>query len=442
MDVPDVRYARAGGVSIAYQVAGEGEHILILAPHLCEIESLWEMPQIRRFLDVLLERVCVAVFNARGTGLSDRPRAVTLEARMDDIGVVLDAIGLVRAPLLGVATGANSCALFAAAHPDRCERLILSHAYPRSIQGLDYPHGVSKEHFLAGMRDISERWGDREFLEDFFRGNEPILATHDEELDRAITGYRRAVSPAGAVDFYRLNFETDVTGVLSSIRVPSLVLHTERDRDVAAYLGARIPESQVVELHELGGSPYSEEAAAAVLGFLEGQVVPTVPDSVLATVLFTDIVGSTEHAARAGDRAWSEVMTRHHADVRRELARHRGAEVDTAGDGFFCRFDGPARAIACARRIVIGATELGLQLRAGIHTGECELVGEKVAGIAVVTGARISSLAAPGEVLVSSTVCDLVAGSGLVFEDRGEHELKGVPGTWRLKAVVEPEGQP
>ena len=436
MDALDVRYARAGGVAIAYQVAGDGEQTLVVAPHLCEIESLWEVPHLRRFLEVLLEQVRVVVFNARGTGLSDRPRTVTLESRMDDVAMVLDAIGVARAPLLGVATGANTCALFAATHPDRCERLVLTHAYPRAIQSADYPHGMSEEDFLAEMREIGERWGDRDYLEAFFRGNEPELATRNADLMGAIKGYRRAVSPAGAVDFYRLNFEMDVTGVLSSIRVPTLVLHTSRDREVAGYLGAKIPDSQVAELHDLGGSPYSEEAAATILGFLRGEVVPAVPDSVLATVLFTDIVGSTEHAAQVGDRAWSDLLSRHHTEVRRELARHRGVEVDTAGDGFFCRFDGPARAIACARRIVEGASELGLEVRAGIHTGECELVGEKIAGIAVVTGSRISSLAAPGEVLVSSTVKDLVAGAGLMFEDRGAHGLKGVPDVWRIYKVA------
>jgi class 3 adenylate cyclase len=436
MDAPDVRYARAGGVAIAYQVAGDGEQTLVVAPHLCEIESLWEVPHLRRFLDVLLEQVRVVVFNARGTGLSDRPRTVTLESRMDDVAMVLDAIGVARAPLLGVATGANTCALFAATHPERCERLVLTHAYPRAIQSAEYPHGMSEEDFLAEMREIGERWGDREYLEAFFRGNEPVLATRDPDLMGAVTGYRRAVSPAGAVDFYRLNFEMDITGVLSSIRVPTLVLHSSRDQEVAAYLGARIPDAQVSELHELGGSPYSDEAAATILGFLRGDVAPAVPDSVLATVLFTDIVGSTEHAAQVGDRAWSDLLNRHHTEVRRELARHRGAEVDTAGDGFFCRFDGPARAIACARRIVEGASELGLEVRAGIHTGECELVGEKIAGIAVVTGSRISSLAAPGEVLVSSTVKDLVVGAGLTFEDRGEHGLKGVPDAWRIYRVA------
>jgi class 3 adenylate cyclase len=186
----------------------------------------------------------------------------------------------------------------------------------------------------------------------------------------------------------------------------------------------------------LAGSPYSPEAADAILEFMRGEAVTAIPSSVLATALFTDIVGSTERAAEVGDRAWRDLLTRHHADVRRELVRHGGKEVDSAGDGFFCRFDGPARAISCACRIVEDAAELGFDVRAGIHTGECELVGDKLAGISVVTGSRISSLAAPGEVLVSSTVKDLVAGSGFSFDDRGEHELKGVPGRWRLYAVV------
>lgn len=355
---------------------------------------------------------------------------------MDDIGMVLDDVGIPRASLLGVATGANACALFSATHPERCERLILTHAYPRAVSGSEYPYGTSEHEYLAVMREIGERWGDREFLEDFFRSREPVVARREADLEGMVRTYRMAVSPAGAVDFWRLNYETDITGVLSSIRRPTLVLHARGDREVAAYLGSRIAEAEVIEIHELGGSPFSSEAAAAVLGFLRGETVPAIPDSVLATLLFTDIVGSTERAARLGDRAWSSLLARHHADVRRELARHRGDEVDSAGDGFFCRFDGPARAIACARRIVEGARALELDVRAGIHTGECEVVGQKIAGIAVVTGARIAALAGPGEVVVSSTVKDLVVGSDIRFEDRGEHELKGVPSTWRLHAVV------
>jgi class 3 adenylate cyclase len=236
--------------------------------------------------------------------------------------------------------------------------------------------------------------------------------------------------------------ETDIVGILSSIRVPTLVLHRPDDptnvtdgAGPAHLVAERVRGSRKVVLGS-DGSTFSEEAVDAILEFLGGEAPRPVPDSVLATVLFTDLVGSTERAAELGDRAWRDLLTRHHADVRRELARFRGEEVDTAGDGFFCRFDGPARAMACARAIVEGAREHDLAVRSGIHTGECELVGDKIAGIAVVTGARISSVAAPGEVLVSSTVKDLVAGSGFSFDDRGEHELKGVPGTWRLYAVA------
>ena len=215
---------------------------------------------------------------------------------------------------------------------------------------------------------------------------------------------------------------------MGSIRVSTLVLHRQPHRDEARYVAARIPQATVVELGGEGVWLYADDVADAVLSFLRGEALPSVPDSVLATVLFTDLVGSTERAAELGDRGWRDVLDRHHARVRSELGRYRGTEVDSAGDGFFCRFDGPARAIACASRIVEGANELGLEVRAGIHTGECELVGDKIAGISVVTGSRISSLAGPGEVLVSSTVKDLVAGSGFAFEDRGEHDLKGVPG--------------
>jgi class 3 adenylate cyclase len=237
-----------------------------------------------------------------------------------------------------------------------------------------------------------------------------------------------------------MSIETDITDVLGSIRVPTLVLHPLGDpHGQVRYVADRIPQAEVVAIGGAGRWMYTDEVADALLSFLRGETAPWVPDSVLATVLFTDLVGSTERVAELGDRGWREVFERHHAQVRGELGRYRGTEVDSAGDGFFCRFEGPARAIACARRIVEGASELGLEVRAGIHTGECELVGDKIAGISVVTGARISSVAAPGEILVSSTVKDLVAGSGFAFEDRGEHELKAVPGVWQLYAVASAE---
>ena len=435
VDVPDVRYARAGGVAIAYQVVGEGPRDLVYAPHLTDLYCLWHAPYLRAFLDRLVREVRLIVFNPRGTGLSDRPRNVTLEARMDDIAAVLDAIGSERATLFGVATGANVCALFAAMYPERCDRLVLSRPYPRATRSESYPYGPTEEQLLTWIRETRERWGDRAYLESYFRSNEPALAESQEDLDWSIWQHRLAVSPAAAADFGRLALETDITDVLGSIRVPTLVLHREDERGVAGFVADRIRDVRTVELRGLGGSPYSADAADALLEFVRGETRPAVPDSVLATVLFTDLVGSTERVAGLGDKAWRKLLQRHHAAVRGELARHRGVEIDTAGDGFFCRFDGPARAIACAQRIVEAARTLELEVRAGVHIGECEVAGDKIAGIAVVTGARISALALPGEVLVSQTVRDLVAGSGFAFEDRGEHELKGVPGTWRLYSV-------
>ena len=249
---------------------------------------------------------------------------------------------------------------------------------------------------------------------------------------------RLALSPSAAADFFRMWMETDITDVLSSIRAPTLVIHYANDdeaRGIASYVTERIRDARALEM----GAEwllYAVENADAVVDFARGAVRTEVPSSVLATVLFTDLVGSTERAAELGDRAWSELLAEHHRRVRQDLARYRGVEIDTAGDGFFCRFDGPARAIACAQAIAGSAELLELRVRAGVHTGECEVIGEKIAGLAVNVGARISSLAAPGEVLVSSTVKDLVAGSGVEFEERGEHELKGVPGTWRLYAVT------
>ena len=279
-------------------------------------------------------------------------------------------------------------------------------------------------------------------MEEFARQVAPEIAADPEELDVFVWTSRLALSPTAAADWTRLGMETDIVDILSSIRVPTLVLHppaaTEATHGVgpATFVAERIRGSRTVALYSDQSSALSQEAAEAILDFLRDEAPPAVPDSVLATVLFTDLVGSTERAAELGDRGWRDVLTRHHADVRGELGRYRGLEVDSAGDGFFCRFDGPARAMACARAIVEGATTLDLAVRAGIHTGECEVVGGKIAGIAVVTGARISSLAEPGEVLVSSTVKDLVAGSGFSFIDRGEHQLKGVPGRWRLYAVA------
>jgi class 3 adenylate cyclase len=361
---------------------------------------------------------------------------MTLESRVDDLNAVLDAVEQERAAIFGGDVSANVCALFAASFPERCDRLVLFVPHARALRSDSYDWGPTEEEALEWIREWRTSWGDRDQLEEFARALfHPEITDEEGFLDWFVKERRLAASPAAAVEFARMATATDITAVLGSIRVSTLVLHRRSHRDTARYVAAHIPQATVVELGGEGIWLYADDVADAVLSFLRGEAVPLVPNSVLATVLFTDLVGSTERAAELGDRGWRDVLERHHAHVRSELGRYRGTEVDSAGDGFFCRFDGPARAMACARAIVEGAKALDLEVRAGIHTGECELVGEKIAGIAVVTGARISSLAAPGEVLVSSTVKDLVAGSGFSFAERGEHELKGVPGTWRLYAV-------
>ena len=442
MDIPEVHYARSGGVAIAYQLIGDGPQTLVYSPPVTNLYSLWQFPRVESFLRRLSEAARVVVFNPRGTGLSDRPPNVTLESRVDDVTAVLDATGCARAAIFGADTSANVCALFAATYPERCDRLALFVPQARVVRSHAYPYGFPEEQGLDWIREWRESWGDRDFLEDFARDIFDTSLIEDESfLDWFVWDRRLAVSPAGAAEFVRMSMETDITDVLGSIRVPTLVLHPREQgwRDVARYVADRIPKAVVVELGRTGRWVYANDVADALLSFLRGEATPWVPDSVLATVLFTDLVGSTESVVELGDSAWRDVLERHQAGVRSELGRYRGTEIDSAGDGFFCRFEGPARAIACARRIVESASELGLQVRAGIHTGECELVGEKIAGISVVTGSRISALAAAGEVLVSSTVKDLVAGSGFTFEDRGEHELKGVPGVWRLYVVASGE---
>ncbi|HUG64006.1 MAG TPA: adenylate/guanylate cyclase domain-containing protein [Gaiellaceae bacterium] len=433
MDVPDVQYARSGDVAIAYQVVGDGERDLVLLPFLANIFSLWRLYGFADFGRALARGRRLIVINPRGVGLSDRPRGFTIESRMDDIRAVMDAVGSERASLLGLAESAATCAVFAATYPERVDRLILFTPYVRGAADDE-----ARARMLERTRLERERWGDRAYHEELGRVLNPQWADNQEYLDGVVWHHRLTASPATIVEFRRMQLDLDIADVLPAVRVPTLVLGKKQMREEAAEVAAGIPGAEHVEIPGQGFAIFENEfGLEAIDAFLQGTLPRRIPDTVLATLLFTDLVGSTERAAALGDREWRDVLTRHHADVRRELARYRGEEVDTAGDGFFCRFDGPARAMACARAVVEGAKELDLDLRAGIHTGECELVGDKVAGIAVVTGARISSLAAPGEVLVSSTVKDLVAGSGFAFVERGEHELKGVPGTWRLYAVAD-----
>jgi len=436
MAFPDVRYARAGGVAIAYQVIGDADETIVYAPHLTNIYLLWQGKYTARFLQRLTEGARLIVFNPRGTGLSDRPRNVTLEARMDDVTAVLDAEGLGRATLFGVGESANVCALYAATFPERCERLVLFSPYARLTRSETYPAGISEDEALARMRATREQWGERPFLRAIAAAVDPRLLENEEDFDWFVWMHRLSASPAAAADWVRMAIETDITDVLGSIRVPTLVLHREDASEDALFVAERIPRVTVRQLGGVGIGPYDDAAADALLAFVHGNAALAVPDTILTTVLFTDIVGSTDIAVELGDRRWAETLDEHHRAVRRTLATFRGLEVDTAGDGFFCRFDGPARAIACARVIVEDARQAGLQIRAGVHTGECELRGDKVAGLAVHVGARVAAAATAGEVLVTQTVCDLVAGSDLIFEDRGEHQLRGIPHRWHLYAAT------
>ncbi len=445
MDVPDVLYARSGEVAIAYQVIGEGPVDLVFVRGVTgDLLSTWDQPLLVRHVIGLAAFSRVLMLDKRGTGLSDRTTALpTLETRMDDLRAVMDAAGSERAVLWSAHEGSRLAALFGATYPDRTIGLVLFDPEPRGLRGDDYPWAPTEVEWRERLRAIRDGWGTREYLERLAAELAPTLA-HDAEF-RAwfVTHMRRSLSPGAALAFHRMTAEADVSEVLAAIRVPTLILHRPSMVGPADYVKRRIPQAEVVELVGLRDSyTWADDAAHELTieetqRFVSGLVVAREPDRVLATILFTDIVGSTQTAANVGDSAWRELLARHHAVVRGLLARHRGEELDTAGDGFFAAFDGPGRAIQAACAIRDEVRSLGLEIRAGLHTGECERVDGKLGGIAVSIGARISAAAAPGDVLVSGTVKDLVAGSGVAFDERGEHELKGVPGRWRLYAVVD-----
>jgi class 3 adenylate cyclase/pimeloyl-ACP methyl ester carboxylesterase len=435
MDVPEIHYTRSGDVAIAYQVVGGGPIDLVFVPAFANLVFPWLNPEWKSFYDRLASFARLILFDKRGTGLSDRPRDLgSLEARMDDIRAVLDAVGAERATLVGSGAGGQPCAMFAATYPERTRALVLVNTPARAVKTEDYAYGLEAGAWREQLREVRERWGERDYFEEQARTANP--SADDGFLAWFVTCQRFNASPGAALNFYRVLGETDLRDVLSSVSVPTLVLHSPGHRDEMLDVAHRLRDAQSVALPADTLIETFESIARETRAFVEGAHPEDVPDSVLATVLFTDLVGSTERAAAIGDRAWRDLLTRHHDDVRRELARFRGEEIDSAGDGFFCRFDGPARAMACARTIVSRARELDLAVRAGIHTGECEVLGEKLAGISVVIGARVAALANPGEVLVSQTVKDLVAGSGFGFIDRGTHELKGVPGDWQLYSIA------
>jgi pimeloyl-ACP methyl ester carboxylesterase len=438
MTAPETRYARSGDVNIAYQVTDGGGPDLVFVPGwVSHIEEAWEEPDLSAFLERMAGFSRLILLDRRGTGLSDPvDRLPTLEERMDDVRAVMDAAGSRRAFVFGISESGPMTTLFAASHPERTHGLILCNTYARGLRSDDQPWAPWTSQVADRfLRAIDERWGTGLTARTFA----PSRAD-DEGFVRAWGRFeRRAVSKGAMRKIIAMAIDTDVCEVLPSVRVPTLVLHRVGDRAVpvgcAHYLAERIPGARLVELPGADHFPWVGDTAAIldeVEHFVTGERPGGVVDRVLATVLFLDIVDSTRHLAEAGDRRWREQLERFYARVRRELERHHGRELDTAGDGLFAAFDGPARAIRCAAGIRDAVGALGLEVRAGLHTGECEVLGEKLSGIAVHLGARICALAAPSEVLVSSTVRDLVAGSGLRFLDRGSQALKGAEGEWRL----------
>jgi pimeloyl-ACP methyl ester carboxylesterase len=437
---PETRYVASGDVHIAYQVVGDGPRDLVLVPGwLSNIEVFWEEPTLVRFLQRLATFSRLILFDKRGTGLSDRvPDMPMLETRMDDVRAVMDAVGSERAALLGYSEGGPMCALFAATFPAKTAALIMIGGYAARVPTPDYPWAPTADERSRFIEATRRDWGGPVGLED----RAPTMVTDERFRTWWARLLRMSASPGANVALLKMNTDIDIRHVLPSIRVPTLLMHNVGDRclDVrgSRYMAERIPGAKYIELDGIDHLPWVGNPDAIldeIEEFLTGVRPGPDPDRVLATVLFTDIVGSTERTVELGDRAWKDVLERHHALVRTELARFRGREIDTAGDGFLATFDGPARGIRCACAISQSVRYLGIAIRAGLHTGECEVIGEKVGGIAVHIGARVAGLADAGEVFVSSTVKDLVAGSGIAFQSRGAHALKGIPGEWNLFAV-------
>jgi class 3 adenylate cyclase/esterase/lipase len=442
VSAPPIQYASNGDIHLAYCTIGDGPLDLVLVHGaLTNLEVLWDIPEYSEYCERLASFARVITFDKRGMGLSDRVRVGTLEERMDDVRAIMDAAGSESAVLKGVSEGGPLSMLFAATYPQRTQALILCGAEVKEETTDDWPWGeATREEFeeYMAIEKVVDRWG-----QGLVVGHIAPSRKDDERLRKLFGRLQvQSASPHDAVAFMRMAFEIDVRNVVPAVNTATLILHRVGDQvchvENARWLSRSIKGAKYVELPGDTHIPWidGDDMMDEVREFLTGVREPAEPDRVLATVLFTDIVGSTERARALGDARWRDLVERHHELVRQDLARFRGKEIDTAGDGFLATFDGPARAIRSGKAIVDSVRTLGLEIRAGLHTGEVELAGDAVRGIAVHTGARVAAQAGAGEVLVSQTVKDLVAGSGIEFEDRGTHELKGIPGEWRLYAVT------
>ena len=449
MDAPEVHYAKSGEVSIAYAPVGDGpiDVVFVSGWVLSNLGTAWEgsAADLYRGISSFARLI---LFDKRGTGMSDRAAGIPdPETRMDDIRAVMDAVGCERAAIMGFSEGGPMAMLFAATYPERTAALVLYGTLATWKRAEDYPWAFTTEELRALIETADPIRGTPAWMDQALRNLAPTTADDPGVRRWWRTWVQSSASPGAVRALAVMNSGIDVRHTLPAIRVPVLVVHRVGDEDVlideGRYLAARIPGAEMIELPGVdhGWWVDSDEIVREIEAFLrqirirgEWDLVQT--DRVLATVLFTDIVGSTEKLAELGDAGWRKLLEQHNALVRRQLVRYSGREIDTAGDGFFASFDGPARGIRCARAIADAVTELGLHIRAGLHTGECEVVEGKVGGIAVHIGARVAAQAEPDEVLVSSTVKDLVAGSGIEFEDRGVASLRGVPGEWRLYSVV------
>jgi len=439
-----VNYAKSGKVHIAYRTVGEGPMDLVVVPGwVTHLEATWDDPLVWRFAERLASFSRLILFDKRGTGMSDpvfEENLPTLEMRMEDVHAVLDAVGSSKAALLGISEGGPMCALFAATYSKRTSALVMSGCYPKWIRDSDYPWAPTREQHEAAFVAYEQNWGTPMGL----KVAAPSVAKDEQCRNWWARSLRMGASPGSGIALYRMNIEIDIRDILPSIRVPTLILHREGDRLInvenSRYMATRIPDAKYVELKGVDHLPWfgdSEAVLAEIEEFLTG-VRPVAPiDRVLSTVLFVDIVGSTELAVSIGDSRWRDLLGWFHQYVGQEIDRFRGHLIDTVGDGVFASFDGPARGVRCAVALRNRVAKLGIKLRAGLHTGECEVVGDKLAGVAVNIGARIAATAEAGEILVSSTVKDLVAGSGLRFVSRGRRMLKGLQEEWELHAVEE-----